>query len=483
MRRTLVASLLLLLLGIGGAWAGGYVATEFTATLEAGSSLKVGGTAAAALTELQVVSTSAADLRGILTAQHSDGTESARMFFRKSRGTETEPTTVASGDALVDVGFYGYDGADYLLTARLLMEAEGTIATTRVPSNISLWVNTDAAPSVLTKKFFLTPDGNTVIGANDTTGTLTGQNASVPLVVLGSGSLGDVLIDAYGIAPNVRFRNAGGSEGSPSTSLNNSSMGQFLAGGWGATTSSQANQAGMSTPTSESWTDSAQAMSVTFQTTANGATISAERLRFGTLGNASILGSNSLTTVTDRSLTFGLNNNRTVTVERRTASDSAGNNLTIQASGATVGATNKDGGSLALSGGISTGTGVSKVAFRVPIAGSTGTSDNVNTATQIQVNNGHLEFLVTQGSVSSCGTSPTLTTGRDGTGKITVGTGATTSCTFTFAKAYTNAPACTVSGTGLAGYYGGTSTTTTFVITSTVSMASKVLNYHCVGLG
>ncbi|MCC7305380.1 MAG: hypothetical protein IT558_03865, partial [Alphaproteobacteria bacterium] len=52
---------------------------------------------------------------------------------------------------------------------------------------------------------------------------------------------------------------------------------------------------------------------------------------------------------------------RTIGMERHTTADTAGNSLTVQAGGATSGATDKNGGDLILSGGISTGTGDSDV--------------------------------------------------------------------------------------------------------------------------
>lgn len=72
---------------------------------------------------------------------------------------------------------------------------------------------------------------------------------------------------------------------------------------------------------------------------------------------------------------FGGDTARTLGVERHPTWDTAGNNLTVQAGGATLTATNKSGGQLILQGGISTGTGESGVTLQGYIAGSSGTSD------------------------------------------------------------------------------------------------------------
>ena len=66
-------------------------------------------------------------------------------------------------------------------------------------------------------------------------------------------------------------------------------------------------------------------------------------------------------------------------MERHTTANTAGNNLTVQAGGATVGATDKNGGTLFLAPGLSTGTGESGIKLQGSPAGSTGTSDNAVT--------------------------------------------------------------------------------------------------------
>jgi len=67
---------------------------------------------------------------------------------------------------------------------------------------------------------------------------------------------------------------------------------------------------------------------------------------------------------------------KTFWMERHTTANTAGNNLTVQAGGATSGATNKNGGNLILSSGISTGTGSSNLILGIFPAGSSGTGDN-----------------------------------------------------------------------------------------------------------
>ena len=64
-------------------------------------------------------------------------------------------------------------------------------------------------------------------------------------------------------------------------------------------------------------------------------------------------------------------------MERHTTSNTAGNSLTVQAGGATSGATDKNAGMLTLAPGISTNTGFSSVRLQgLTRAASTGTTDN-----------------------------------------------------------------------------------------------------------
>ena len=74
-------------------------------------------------------------------------------------------------------------------------------------------------------------------------------------------------------------------------------------------------------------------------------------------------------------------------MERHTTSNTAGNTLTVQAGGATSAATDKNGGALILSPGVSTGTGRSNVQIKgYTTATATGTSDN--TAIDVAIFNG-----------------------------------------------------------------------------------------------
>ena len=102
------------------------------------------------LGRLQVVETSTASPRGIISAQISDNSSSARMCMMKARGTVATPTTVVSGDNLGHLVFRGYDGSTYQEMGSIVVSATGTIGANRVPTNMKFYTATDAGPSVLT---------------------------------------------------------------------------------------------------------------------------------------------------------------------------------------------------------------------------------------------------------------------------------------------------------------------------------------------
>jgi hypothetical protein len=127
----------------------------------------IGATGGPVATELTVVTTSASDPRGIMSAQYSTDTNASRVHLRKARGTPAVPTTIVTGDVLGRVRFSGYDGSNFLQMASIDAISTGTVAATRIPTYLSFSVATDAAPSVLTEVARLTITGlnNTTIGA------------------------------------------------------------------------------------------------------------------------------------------------------------------------------------------------------------------------------------------------------------------------------------------------------------------------------
>lgn len=114
------------------------------------------------------------------------------------------------------------------------------------------------------------------------------------------------------------------------------------------------------------------------------------------------------------------------------------------------------------------------------------TSGNVGIGTTVPTGklsvNGHIHSAGTALSLSSCGTSPTIT-GNDTAGLIVPGTGTVFSCTGTFSSAYNVAPLCFVQeGTSYAPTFYVTTTTTGFIINSSgVNISGHNISYFCIG--
>jgi len=94
-------------------------------------------------------------------------------------------------------------------------------------------------------------------------------------------------------------------------------------------------------------------------------------------GKVLIMPTASANQVPTYSLSFGGNTAKTIGLERHTTANTSGNNLTINAGGATSGATDKNGGTYYNIPGVSTGTGMAAYIVKSNRrAATTGTSDN-----------------------------------------------------------------------------------------------------------
>jgi len=95
--------------------------------------------------------------------------------------------------------------------------------------------------------------------------------------------------------------------------------------------------------------------------------------------------------------------------------------------------------------------------------------------------NGHTSWGGETPTVSSCGSSPSIS-GNDVTGRVLVGSGVVTSCTVTFARAYTNTPVCFAEAENSALAVAASSTPTSVVVTTASTIGSGSVIYKCEGI-
>jgi hypothetical protein len=136
----------------------------------------LGATAPPSGVNLVVGDTVTTSPRGIMSWQSNTGTDGARLHLRKSRNTFASPSVVVSGDMLGRVVASGFDGTNFLEMGSIAINAVGTIASTRVPTQIVFQTGTDAAPSVLTTALTIGADQSVTHAAQTVLTGLTTQS-------------------------------------------------------------------------------------------------------------------------------------------------------------------------------------------------------------------------------------------------------------------------------------------------------------------
>jgi len=87
------------------------------------------------------------------------------LEFRKARGTIAAPTAITTGDDLGSITAYGcVANGEYVKAAAIVLDSEGTIATTRLQGIIRFQTGTNAAPSVFADRLTIDSDYVTVAG-------------------------------------------------------------------------------------------------------------------------------------------------------------------------------------------------------------------------------------------------------------------------------------------------------------------------------
>lgn len=94
----------------------------------------------------------------------SDANVPPRMLFVKARGAVASSTSVAVGDALGDISFFGFDGASNIIGARILAVTDNTTGTNDMPTSLIFSTTADGA-ATLTERMRIDSAGRVGIGA------------------------------------------------------------------------------------------------------------------------------------------------------------------------------------------------------------------------------------------------------------------------------------------------------------------------------
>ena len=138
-----------------------------------------------------------------------------------------------------------------------------------------------------TPRLYIGSAGNVGIG---TAAPSPSSNLDVSNAVSGSGTT-NINVTTYSpnpFGPNLIGKKARGTQGAPTSVLNNDALLDLSANGYGATGFANINSASISMRAAENWTDTAQGSIINFSTTASGTTAPISRMTIGPQGRIGI---------------------------------------------------------------------------------------------------------------------------------------------------------------------------------------------------
>jgi hypothetical protein len=119
--------------------------------------------------------------RSLLNLRSSyNGSTANAVTMTKSRGSYTSPTALLNGDSLGVFDFSGYDGTNFITSARISAFISKTVSTGVLPSGVG--INTTNSSGELELNFRVLDTGQTVIGPGPESTTGTGQLSVISTV-------------------------------------------------------------------------------------------------------------------------------------------------------------------------------------------------------------------------------------------------------------------------------------------------------------
>lgn len=134
--------------------------------IDAAGNVGIGTTTASAL--LNIVGGEVLQQKDSSTVQYtqSAGGTFARLWQRRSSGTNAAPTIVASGDNVGDVLWSGYDGSGYINAASITVSIDGTPGINDMPGRLVFSTTADGASSVTERMRIASTGAIGLAGAN-----------------------------------------------------------------------------------------------------------------------------------------------------------------------------------------------------------------------------------------------------------------------------------------------------------------------------
>jgi hypothetical protein len=96
---------------------------------------------------------------GISVSQYDNSfsVNGAELVVKRARGTQATPLTVADGDTMGELDFFGHDGTTFRLASSIVSQLDNTVGASQVPAN--LLFNTADSAGTLTERLRITSGG------------------------------------------------------------------------------------------------------------------------------------------------------------------------------------------------------------------------------------------------------------------------------------------------------------------------------------